>query len=167
MQLRDLLKDIFTDLQDSCIKCNMDRIQRTCQFEDPSMVQSFALNKIWMDQSKVEGYSTQLEALCQRIDMIELEMENLKSHHINVVQSQKVKDTKEQATSVGLSLIISKSELSMKRGSSTSPETRDAQKSMKGSEKALEKVPERSLLEKVRFELNQIYMESIENQESN
>jgi hypothetical protein len=116
-----------------------------------------------MDQTKIEGYSTQLEALCQRIDMVELEMENLKSHHINVVQSQKLKDTKNQSTMVGHSLIISMCEdleTSMKRGSSTSPETRYLFKSQKGYD-VKENISE-SLFERVRFELNQIYNESIE-----
>lgn len=93
--------------------------------------------------------------------MIELEMENLKSHHINVVQSQKLKDSKNQSTMVGLSLVISMNELletSMKRGSSTSPETRDAFK----SQKEYVSKENDSFLEKVRSELNQIYSESIE-----
>lgn len=38
-------------------------------------------------ESKVEAYATQFEALCQRIDMINYEMENLKKHHANLIQS--------------------------------------------------------------------------------
>lgn len=37
--------------------------------------------------TNVENYATQFEALCQRIDMIELEMENLKKHHANLILS--------------------------------------------------------------------------------
>lgn len=40
--------------------------------------------------ANVENYATQFEALCQRIDMIELEMENLKKHHANLLLSQKI-----------------------------------------------------------------------------
>jgi hypothetical protein len=134
MQLRDLLKDIFTDLQNSCLKCGT---TRTCQFGQPNFMSNIAPEPYGidmmnlMDVTKIEGYSTQLEAICQRIDMIELEMENLKSHHMNVVQSQKVKDTHDKFTMVGHSFILSKSHEtshSLKRGSSTSPDTRKAWK---------------------------------------
>lgn len=40
--------------------------------------------------AKVETYATQFEALCQRIDMIEVEMENLKKHHANLLLSQNI-----------------------------------------------------------------------------
>ena len=42
--------------------------------------------------------------------MIELEMENLKSHHLCVVKSQIQKETCDKATMTGLSLNISKSQ---------------------------------------------------------
>ena len=62
--------------------------------------------------------------------MIELEMENLKSHHMNVVKCQancsQEKQTEDKST-MTISLTISRSQVfqeSMKMGSSTSPETR-------------------------------------------
>ena len=121
-------------------------------FEENSLLLE-SLNRNSLDL-KVEGYSTQFEAICQRIDMIELEMENLKSHHINVLQSQKVKDTRDQSTKIGLSLNVSTSkskdfEHSLKRGSSTSPETRDAWKGFEIIEP-----PKKSLLERLRNELD-------------
>jgi hypothetical protein len=63
--------------------------------------------------------------------MIELEMENLKSHHLNVVQCQSScqgkKETQNKATMTSSTLTGSRNqffEKSAYRGSSTSPETR-------------------------------------------
>ena len=136
MQLRDLLKDIFTDLKQSCIKCGLNNIYKTCQIGNPGLInemvlQSFGFFNQESETLKIEGYSTQLEALCQRIDMIELEMENLKSHHLNVVQCQSkcqgMKDTHDKATMTFPALTSSKSQVfkdSVNKGSSTSPDTR-------------------------------------------
>ena len=57
--------------------------------------------------------------------MIELEMDNLKNHHVNVVQSQKIRDTQDKATMVGLSIEINKKDL---EETSTSPETRNSKR---------------------------------------
>lgn len=132
MQLRDLLKDIFTDLKQSCIKCGLSNIYKTCQIGNPGLInemvlQSFGFINQETETLKIEGYSTQLEALCQRIDMIELEMENLKNHHLNVVQCQGMKETRDKATMTSPTLTSSKSQVfkdSVNRGSSTSPDTR-------------------------------------------
>jgi len=63
MQLRELLKDIFTDLKNSCIKCGIDKIQKTCQTENPSLInelvmESYGLYLNGIEPHKLEGYST-------------------------------------------------------------------------------------------------------------
>lgn len=59
MQLKDFLKDIFTDLKNSCLKCCMNSIFNTCQLENPEVVNQMLLQSFGLPLNlNVESYST-------------------------------------------------------------------------------------------------------------
>lgn len=63
MQLRDLLKDIFTDLKMSCIKCSLNNIYKTCQIGNPDLITELVLQSSGLinqetEAKQIEGYST-------------------------------------------------------------------------------------------------------------